>query len=132
MTSPRRNRLAEELRNEIAVRIRREIRDPRVGFVTLTSASVSPDLTHARIYVTVLGDDKVKQASLQALNRASGYLQRAVFKRLRLRRSLEIVFVLDEAVATGGRIEELLDRIHGDREEQSRDEKDGKEGGQEE
>src|SRR5215831_12924664 len=125
MTSPRRDRLAEELRNEIAVRIRREIRDPRVGFVTLTGASVSPDLTHARIYVTVLGDDKVKQASLQALNRASGYLQRAVFKQLRLRRSLEIVFVLDEAVATGGRIEELLDRIHADREEQAQEEKVG-------
>ena len=113
MSASRRERFAEELRSEIAVLLRREIRDPRVGFVTLTGASVSPDLTHARIFVTVLGDEKVKQASVRALNRAAGFLQRAVFRQLRLRRSLEIVFVLDEAVATGGRIEELLSQIHG-------------------
>ena len=113
MTTSRRERLAEELRNEISILIRREIRDPRVGFVTLTGASVSPDLTHARIYVTVLGTDAAQQQSLRALNGAAGYLQRSVFKELRLRRPLEIVFVLDEAARTGSRIEELLGQIRG-------------------
>ena len=112
MTSSRRERLAEELRSEISTLIRREIRDPRVGFVTLTGASVSPDLGHARIYVTVLGTDAARQQSLKALNRAAGYLQRAVFKQLRLRRPLEIVFVQDEAALTGNRIDELLEQIH--------------------
>ena len=112
MTSSRRERLAEELQSEISTLIRREIRDPRVGFVTLTGASVSPDLAHARIYVTVLGTDAARQQSLRALNRAAGYLQRAVFKQLRLRRPMEIVFALDEAASTGNRIDELLDQIN--------------------
>jgi ribosome-binding factor A len=119
MTTSRRERLAEELRNEISILIRREIRDPRVGFVTLTGASVSPDLTHARIYVTILGTDAARQQSLRALNGAAGYLQRSVFKELRLRRPLEIVFVLDEAARTGSRIEELLGQIRGSRSEPS-------------
>ena len=115
MSSSRRERLAEELRSEISDLLRREIRDPRVGFVTLTGASVSPDLTHARIFVTVLGNETSRQQSLDALNRAAGYLQRAIFKKLRLRRSPAIVFVLDEAATQGGRIDELLDKIHGDK-----------------
>lgn len=122
MTSSRRERLAEELQSEISTLIRREIRDPRVGFVTLTGASVSPDLAHARIYVTVLGTDAARQQSLRALNRAAGYLQRAVFKQLRLRRPLEIVFVPDEAAYTGNRIEELLDQIHRSDEEDAGEE----------
>jgi ribosome-binding factor A len=115
MTTSRRERLAEELRSEISILIRREIRDPRIGFVTLTGASVSPDLTHVRIYVTVLGTDAARQQSLRALNGATGYLQRSVFKQLRLRRPLEIVFVLDEAARTGSRIDELLGQIRGSR-----------------
>jgi ribosome-binding factor A len=63
MTTSRRERLAEELRSEISILIRREIRDPRIGFVTLTGASVSPDLTHVRIYVTVLGTDAARTGS---------------------------------------------------------------------
>ena len=117
MTTSRRERLAEELRSQISILIRREIRDPRIGFVTLTGASVSPDLTHARIYVTILGTDAARQQSLRALNGAAGYLQRSVFKELRLRRPLEIVFVLDEAARTGSRIEELLGQIRGSRSE---------------
>ena len=124
MTGSRRERLAEELRSEISTLLRREIRDPRVGFVTLTGASVSPDLTHARIFVSVLGTDAARQQSLRALNRAAGYLQRIVFRQLRLRRPLEIVFVQDEAASTGNRIDELLDEIHRSRE--------GREGGEEE
>ncbi len=118
MTVPRRERLAEELRSALSTLIRREIRDPRVGFVTLTGARVSPDLAHARVFVTVLGTDAAREQSLRALNRAAGYLQRAIFKQLRLRRSLEIVFVADEAASAGSRIEELLDRMHHPREEE--------------
>jgi ribosome-binding factor A len=120
MTTTRRERLAEQLRTELADLIRREIRDPRVGFVTLTGASVSPDLTHARIFVSVLGDDAARERSVRALNRAAGFLQRAVFKHLGLRRSVELVFMPDDAAAAGSRVEELLDQIHrrGDGEEE--------------
>jgi len=111
MTTPRRERLAEELRSAITTLLRREIRDPHIGFVTLTGATVSPDLTHARIYVTVLGPAVTRVQSLRALNRAAGYLQRAVFKQLRLRRSIHLVFVADEAAEAGSRIEQLLGQM---------------------
>ena len=112
MTASRPERLAEALRSEISVLIRREIRDPRVGFVTLTGAIVSPDLTHARVFVTVLGPAPTRTQSVNALNRAAGYLQRILFKQLRLRKNLRLTFVLDESSETGSRIEELLDRIY--------------------
>jgi ribosome-binding factor A len=112
MGTARRERLAEELRSEISLLLRREIRDPRIGFVTLTGARVSPDLSQARIYVTVLGtDDAARRRSLEALNHAAGYLQRILFRQLRLRRALHLVFVLDESTRTGSRVEELLDQI---------------------
>lgn len=112
MTASRAERLAEALRSEISVLLRREIRDPRIGFVTLTGATVSPDLTHARVYVTVLGPAPTRAQSLNALNRAAGYLQRILFKELRLRKNLRLTFVLDESGEAGSRIEELLERIH--------------------
>ena len=112
MTTARRERLAETLRNEISILLRREIRDPRVGFVTLTGATVSPDLSQAWIYVTVLGSDSDRAQTLEALNGAAGYLRKIVFKQLRLRRAPRLQFVLDESSRTGGRIEELLEEIH--------------------
>ena len=93
--------------------MRREIRDPRVGFVTITDTSVSPDLTHARVYVTVLGDERARRDSLAALNRASGFLQRQLFRSLRLKKAMTLVFEFDDTVQSGNRIEELLHQIHG-------------------
>ena len=112
MGHARRERVAEALRDEISGLLRREIRDPRIGFVTLTGVEVSPDLTHAKVFVSVLGQDQARAASLEALNRAAGYLQREVFRRLRLKKAISLLFVTDEAVASGTRIEELLQEIH--------------------
>ena len=112
MTHARNERLAEAVRQSVADLLRREIRDPRVGFVTLTGARVSPDLSHARLFVSFLGPETSRAASLRALNRAAGYLQREVFRRLRLRKAMSLVFVADEAVAAGNRVEALLDEIH--------------------
>ena len=108
----RRARVAEALREEISALLRTDIGDPRVGFVTLTGASVSPDLSRARVFVTVLGNEEARRESLAALNRASGFLQRKVFRRLRLKKAMTLVFELDEAVQSGNRIEELLHQIH--------------------
>ena len=112
MTHPRNERLAEAVRQSVADLLRREIRDPRVGFVTLTGARVTPDLSHARLFVSFLGPESARAASLRALNRAAGYLQREVFRQLRLRKAMSLVFVADEAVAAGSRVEALLDEIH--------------------
>lgn len=112
MSRSRRERIAQALRDEISGLLRREIRDPRVGFVTITGASISPDLTHAKIYVTVLGEERARRESLVALNRAAGFLQRQVFKQLRLKKTMNLVFLLDETAESGSRIEELLHQIH--------------------
>ena len=112
MTPPRNERLAEAVRQSVADLLRREIRDPRIGFVTLTGARVTPDLSQARLFVSFLGPESARVASLRALNRAAGYLQREVFRQLRLRKAMSLVFVADEAVAAGNRVEALLDEIH--------------------
>ena len=112
MTHSRNERLAEAVRQSVADLLRREIRDPRIGFVTLTGARVTPDLSQARLFVSILGPEASRDASLRALNRAAGYLQREVFRRLRLRKAMNLIFVVDEAVAAGSRVEALLDEIH--------------------
>lgn len=112
MSHSRSERLAEAVRHSVADLLRRDLRDPRIGFVTITGARVSPDLSHARIFVSFLGPDAGRTASLRALNRAAGYLQREVFRRLRLRKTMSLVFVADESVAAGSRVEELLEEIH--------------------
>jgi ribosome-binding factor A len=111
MSRSRRDRIAQALRDEVSALLRRKIRDPRIGFVTITDTSVSPDLTHAKIYVTVLGEEKVRKTSLEALNRAAGFLQRQVFKQLGLKKTMQLAFLLDETVQSGNRIEELLHQI---------------------
>ncbi len=90
----------------------REVHDPGIGFVTLTKVLVSPDLQLARVMYTVLGDDKSRQASAQALERASPFLRRQLGSRLRLRRAPELRFIYDEAVAGQDRIEQILNEIH--------------------
>ena len=112
MSRSRRERISQALRDEVSGLLRKEIRDPRVGFVTITGASISPDLTQAKIYVTVLGEESARRQSLDALNRAAGFLQRQVFKQLRLKKTMKLIFLLDEAVESGSRIEELLHQIH--------------------
>jgi ribosome-binding factor A len=112
MSRSRRERIAQALRDEISGLLRREIRDPRVGFVTITGTSVSPDLTHAKIYVTVLGEQNARQASVAALNGAAGFIQRQVFRQLGLKKTMRLIFLLDETVQSGNRIEELLHQIH--------------------
>jgi ribosome-binding factor A len=112
MTRSRNQRLAEALRQSVADLLRREIRDPRIGFVTPTGARVSPDLSQGRLFVSFLGPEPARAASLRALNRAAGYLQREVFRRLRLRKAMSLVFVADESVAAGSRVEALLEELH--------------------
>ena len=112
MGHSRRERVADTLREEISTLLRSEVHDPRVGFVTITGVSVSPDLTHARIYVSVLGSDEARRNSLAALNGAAGFLRRELFRRLRLKKALSLTFEIDRAVQSGNRIEELLEQLH--------------------
>ena len=89
----------------------REVHDPGLGFVTITRVQVTPDLQHARIFYTALGDDKARKNSAQALGRATPFLRRQIGSRLRLKRVAELEFIYDESIAGQDRIEQLLNEI---------------------
>jgi ribosome-binding factor A len=106
------DRIEEQFRIELSEIIEREIQDPRIGFVTVTSVKVSPDLRHGHVFVTVLGDDTQRKKALQGLRSAAGFVRRSLSKRLHhLRRIPEISFDYDKSVEKGIRIEELLNQI---------------------
>jgi ribosome-binding factor A len=109
----RSDRLAHELKNEVSNLIARELRDPRLGFATVTEAKVSPDLSHARIYVSVLGSTEEQRATLAALNRASGFLRRALGTRLKLRKSPQLTFTLDQTSERGARMAQIIAQVAG-------------------
>ena len=90
----------------------RDVHDPGLGFVTLTRVEVTPDLQHARIFFTVLGDEKARRDSTRALERAAPYLRRQIGKRLRLRRVPDLKFIYDESIAGQDRIEQLINELH--------------------
>ena len=91
--------------------IARELHDPGVGFVTVTRVQVSPDLQHARIYYTSLGDATARKNTARALDRAAGFMRRQIGQRLRLRRAPEVHFEFDESIGHQDRVEQLLNEI---------------------
>jgi ribosome-binding factor A len=105
------HRVADQIRSELALMIARELHDPGIGFVTITRVQVSPDLQHARVYYTALGDDKARQSSDRALRRAIPFLRRQIGSRLRLKRVAELEFIYDQSIAGQDRIEQLLNEI---------------------
>ena len=112
MQGRRIDRIEEQLRIELSEIIEREIQDPRIGLTSVTAVKVSPDLRHARIFVTVLGDGTQRKKALEGLRSAASFVRRSLSKRLHhLRRIPELSFDYDEAVEKGMRIEELLDQI---------------------
>lgn len=108
MTSSRMRRVDEAVRAVLSDAITQDLKDPRVGFVTVTAVSTSPDLRHARVFVSVLGDDEERAASLAGLQSAHGYLQGRVATELRIKYTPTLEFVYDDASERGMRINELL------------------------
>lgn len=109
MANPvRRQRVGEQIRAELSDVIQHELRDPRRGWITVTHVEMSPDLRHARVRISVLGDDAAKETSLKILQRAAGFLRGAVGKRVHLREVPELQFVLDESIEHSQRILDLL------------------------
>ena len=105
------DRVADQIRSELAMTLARELHDPGIGFVTITRVQASPDLQHARVYYTALGDDQARQNSARALRRAIPFLRRQIGSRLRLKRVPELEFVYDQSIAGQDRIEQLLNDI---------------------
>jgi ribosome-binding factor A len=108
-------RVGEEIRQELATLLAREVHDPAIGFITLTRTKVSPDLQLVRVYYTLIGDDRAKRETQRGLERATPFLRRHIGARVRLRRVPEIRFEFDRSVEHQDRIEQLLIDIAEDR-----------------
>ncbi len=103
-------RVDEAVREVLSAAITKQVKDPRVGFVTVTAVETAPDLRRARVFVSVLGDEGVRKRSMQGLRSAHGVLQRAVAAELRLKHTPTLEFLYDDTLERGFRIAELIDR----------------------
>jgi ribosome-binding factor A len=112
--SIRQERIQEQLVQELSEMIRRDLRDPRLGFVTLTGAEITRDLRHAKVYVSIMGDAEAQSQSLKALNSASGLLRGEFARRAHLRVAPDLVFERDLGIERGQRIFELLHTVEDD------------------
>jgi ribosome-binding factor A len=106
----RMRRVNESLREVLSEAVL-ELKDPRIGFVTVTGVKTSPDLRHATVYVSVLGSEKKRNASLVGLEAAHGVLQAKVSQELRLKRTPQLTFAYDHAVEHGVRLSRLIDEL---------------------
>jgi ribosome-binding factor A len=108
--SRRTERLNDQLREEISDLLQRELRDPRIGgLVSITEVDVAPDLSHAKVFVSVLGTPEEKASTLAALHAAAGFVRRELRRRLTIRRMPELTFLPDDSMERGARILSLLD-----------------------
>ena len=110
MTADRMRRVDEAVREVLSDAISHQVKDPRVGFVTVTAVETAADLRRARVFVSVLGDEGVRKRSLDGLRSAHGVLQRAVARELRLKHTPALEFVYDDTSERGMRISQLIDR----------------------
>jgi len=104
-------RLGEQFRREITEILQREVKDPRVGFVTITAVDVTPDLFHARVYVRVMGDEARKKEALEGLDAAASFIRGELGQRLHIRRIPELRFEIDRSLEHAQRIEQLLREV---------------------
>ncbi len=110
MGDGRMRRVDEAVRAVLSDAIAKDLQDPRVGFVTVTAVKTSPDLRHARVYVSVLGDEKARAETLEGLRSAHGFLQARVAAELSLKHTPTVTFEYDESVDRGMRITQLIDQ----------------------
>lgn len=117
MTTGRMRRVDEALRQVISDALATELKDPRVGFVTVTDVRTSPDLRHARVYVSVLGSaggpsgEQEREETLAGLRSAHGFLQGRIARELRLKRTPTLEFAYDDTTDRAMRVEELIDQV---------------------
>jgi len=125
MSSQRPTRVGDQIREEVADLLAREVHDPGIGFLTITHVHVTPDLQQARVYYTTMGDEHARRQSRRALDRAAPFLRRQLGRRLRLRRIPELQFFFDESIERHDRIERILQEIQAERTETAHDERSG-------
>ncbi len=112
MSTRRQRQVAELIHQEISLLIQRQVRDPRLGFVTVTDVDVTQDLRQATIYVSVMGDDDEVKQTLAGLESAAGFFRHELGSTLTLRFIPELLFRQDKSLEQGLHIDELLDSLH--------------------
>ncbi len=117
----RTDRINEQLRQEISLLIRAEVRDPRVGLATVTGVETSPELDHARVYVSALGEEEAKMEMIAGLRSAAPFIRGQLGRRLHMRRIPELHFEIDRKLENALRIESLLRQALPDSEEMEGD-----------
>lgn len=105
-------RVEHEIVRELSELIHEDLKDPRIGFVTLIGCDVSPDLRTARVYASPMGDGRAQSATMRGLQSASGFLSTELGKRMRMRRTPTLTFVRDDSIARGVRMSTILDEVH--------------------
>ena len=110
-TPHRQEKVGEQIAIEVSELLRTRVKDPRVGFASITHVEVSGDLRHAKIFVSVMGDDEEKKSTIQALHHATGFLRHELASRLTLRFMPEIVFKLDHSIEQGAHILGLIRQL---------------------
>ncbi|MGM0835523.1 MAG: 30S ribosome-binding factor RbfA [Bacillota bacterium] len=108
----RSNRVGEQMKKELSDIIGRKIKDPRVGFVTVTDVQVTGDLQQAKVFISVLGDDEKRQDTLIGLAKAKGFIRSEIGRRIRLRKTPELFFEFDESMEYGNRINTLIHELN--------------------
>jgi ribosome-binding factor A len=114
MPGDRLRRVNQAVRQVLSDAITKDLKDPRVGFVTVTAVDVSQDLRHAHVYVSVLGDAAARKGSVEGLDAAHGFLQRRIARELRLKHTPTLAFEIDDSAERGLRISQLIDRELGE------------------
>ena len=115
----RKEKLAAQIVREVSDIIFKEMKDPRLGFATVTRAEVSPDYKYAKVFVSVMGNEKKKKLSLDAFKHAEGFFQRELSKRLKLRQAPEISFVRDDTIDKTFKMVSLINKLAKERKERA-------------
>ncbi|HUO56599.1 MAG TPA: 30S ribosome-binding factor RbfA [bacterium] len=111
MSFKRADKVSEAIKREISVMLTQEVKDPGIHFVTVTAVETSDDLRHAKVFVSILGDEETRKESLKGLERAKGFLRRELGHRLQLRYTPEILFYHDKSLDHAMKIKGILDKL---------------------
>ena len=112
MTKIRVGRVSEQIKKELSQILQTELKDPRIGFITVTGVEVTNDLSQAKVFLSVLGTDQQKEETLKALAKGQGFIRSELGRRVRLRHTPELVFKFDTSIEYGSRIDQLLHKIN--------------------
>ncbi len=111
MASLRACKVAEQIKKEISSIINHQVKDPRVGFVTITKVEVSNDLRHAKVYISSLEDEAERAQSIKGLEQAKGFIRKEIAKRINLRYTPELIIRFDDSIEHGVKISKLLSQL---------------------